>query len=93
MKRALEAAVVVALLVAATILVSQWRARRRADESAARPEGPATRPGTDRDPAYRPPAAVPRRSDRGVDSMPMIKYSTPPKPPRHKDVVPPPPGK
>lgn len=93
MKKLLEAVLVVAVLLAAGTVVYQWRARLAAEETRRRENGPASYPGPDVDPAH--PGASPKLlpSERGVDSMPVIKMATLPKTTRRKSAAPPAPGK
>ncbi len=94
MKKALEAALVVAALGVAATVVFQWRARRAAGEAARAASLPAAYPGLDVDPAL-PPSAVSTRlpaSERGVDSLPAVKMSAAPKSSRRESAVPPTPG-
>lgn len=83
MKKTLEAVIVVAALALGAFVFRQWRVRR---EPAARPSNPGSVPGTDQE---GPPAAVlggPRPG--AVTSLPMMKLSSPPRPPRRAAAVP-----
>jgi len=85
MKRTLEAVLVLAALALGAYVVRTALARR---ELAAHPPvmNPASGPGED---AAQP--GVPEaRARRGVQGLPMVKMSRPPKPDRRPAVVPPP---
>ena len=85
MKKALEAAVVLAVLALGAFVVRSAIARR---DAASRPAGdPALRAGPD---TAAPGAPYEAKPAGGVDSLPMLKLTRPPKPNRRPAAVPPP---
>lgn len=87
MKRALEAVLVAAALASGAFVFHQWRARRDLAAKAA-VVNPGAFPGSDREGL---PVAVLGGPHAGsVTSLPMLKLSSPPKPPRRGGAVPPP---
>ena len=85
MKKALEAALVVAALFLSVFVFYRWRLRQ---ELAARPASPATHPGEDVEnpgAAWAPRGAV---HPVAVTSLPSIRISSSPKPVRRRIVVP-----
>lgn len=85
MKKALEAAVVVAVLALGAFVVRQAIARR--DAASPRTRNPALRPGPDVD---RPGDAYDPRPSGAPQVLPMLKLTRPPKPDRRPAAVPPP---
>ncbi|MFI5361701.1 MAG: hypothetical protein ACHQ49_07005 [Elusimicrobiota bacterium] len=85
MKKALEAAIVVAVLVLGGYVVRQVLARR---DLALHPPSRAGMPAEDAEI----PGDSPGPQKRGVDSVPMIKVTRSPRAPKHRAVVPPPSG-
>ena len=85
MKRALEAAVVVAVLALGAFVVRQAIARR--DASSGPSGNPALQPGPD---VARPGDAYAPRPSGAAQILPMLKLTRPPKPDRRPAVVPPP---
>lgn len=85
MKKALEAALLLAVLALGAYLVRQALVRRELAARAAAPN-PALAPGPD----VATPGAPYVQQRRGVEGLPMVKLSKPPKATRRAAAVPPP---
>jgi hypothetical protein len=84
-KKALEAALLVGVLLIGGFIVRQWRLRRALETAHAVRLGPSEAPGVDMENPDGPPSLV--APPHSVDALPLIKQSRPAHPRPHSAVA------